>query len=197
MPKQFEPIDAAGWLPGATQLCSPNYDSRPYKHDVHLVVLHSISLPPGRYHGDAVERLFMGRLDPDEHPYYERIRGARLSAHFVIRRNGQLLQFVSCNERAWHAGVSAWNGRPRCNDFSVGVELEGLEGDPFEEAQYETLIPLLDALCDRYPIKAVAGHEHVAPDRKTDPGPGFQWSRLNALANARGLILPPAPATLR
>ena len=143
-----------------------------------LLVLHSISLPPGEYGGDAIERLFTNRLDWDAHPYYGTIRGAQVSAHFLVRRDGSLLQFVSCDRRAWHAGRSAWKGRDNCNDFSIGVELEGLEGEVFEPAQYEATSALAKALARRYRIEAVAGHEHVAPGRKGDPGEGFDWLRL-------------------
>ena len=143
-----------------------------------LAVVHSISLPPGQYRGDAVERLFTNRLDWDEHPYFESIRGLQVSALFVIRRSGRLLQFVSCDRRAWHAGVSSWRGRANCNDYSIGIELEGLEGKRFMAAQYTQLATLLRALSRRYPIAAVVGHEHVAPSRKHDPGRGFDWGRL-------------------
>jgi AmpD protein len=142
------------------------------------VVLHSISLPPGLYGSDAIERLFTNRLDWDAHPYYAQIRGLQVSSHFVIRRDGELLQFVSCDERAWHAGRSHFQGRDNCNDFSIGVELEGLEGETFEAAQYERLVPLLNAIAAHYPVRHVAGHEHVAPGRKIDPGPGFDWAVL-------------------
>jgi len=146
--------------------------------EVSLAVIHSISLPPGEYGGDAIERLFTNRLDWDAHPYYAKIRGAQVSAHFVIRRDGALLQFVSCDDRAWHAGASSWRGRDNCNDFSVGIELEGLEEEPFEPEQMACLVPLLQALARRYPITAVAGHEHIAPGRKCDPGKCFDWAGL-------------------
>jgi len=145
---------------------------------VDLVLIHSISLPPGAYGGTDIERLFLNQLDVTAHPYFMQIRGLQVSSHFVIRRDGQVLQFVSCDERAWHAGVSNWRGRPHCNDFAVGIELEGLEGDTFEDRQYETLVRLVGALAERYPIDGVAGHQHVAPGRKQDPGPGFDWPRL-------------------
>lgn len=145
---------------------------------VDLVLIHSISLPPGAYGGTDIERLFLNQLDVTAHPYFMQIRGLQVSSHFVIRRDGQVLQFVSCEERAWHAGVSNWRGRPNCNDFAVGVELEGLEGDTFEDRQYDTLVRLVGALAERYPIDGVAGHQHVAPGRKQDPGPGFDWPRL-------------------
>ena len=172
----------AGWL-GRARLCpSPNRDPRPPRTHVDLVVVHSISLPPGVYGGDAIERLFTNRLDWDAHPYYASIRGLAVSAHFLVRRDGGLLQFVSCDERAWHAGRSVWRGRADCNDYSVGVELEGLEGEAFDAVQYDTLAALIVELAQRYPIAAVAGHEHVAAGRKGDPGRGFDWRHLERLA---------------
>lgn len=146
-----------------------------------LLVVHSISLPPGEYGGEFIERLFTNRLDWAAHPYFETIRGIEVSAHFLIRRDGELVQFVSGDRRAWHAGRSQWRGRTDCNDFSIGVELEGLEGQSFDAAQYEALASLARGLARRYPIEAVAGHEHVAPGRKADPGAGFEWPRLHAL----------------
>jgi AmpD protein len=143
-------------------------------------VLHSISLPPGEYGGDAIERLFTNTLDWDAHPYFQQIRGLQVSAHFLVRRDGRLMQFVSCDERAWHAGRSHWRGRDNCNDFSIGIELEGLEGEAFEDAQYDSLVRLMQAVSEAYPIAEVAGHEHVAPGRKIDPGPGFGWARLQS-----------------
>jgi AmpD protein len=168
----------AGWWHSARRIDSPNVGPRPEGVGVDLVVLHSISLPPGNYGSDAIERLFTNRLDWDAHPYYAQIRGLQVSSHFVIRRDGELLQFVSCEERAWHAGRSHFRGRDNCNDFSIGVELEGLEGETFEDAQYERLASLLSAIARHYPIRHVAGHEHVAPGRKIDPGPGFDWRAL-------------------
>lgn len=167
-----------GWWARARRCPSPNFGPRPDDATIELAVIHSISLPPGEYGGDAIERLFTNRLDWDAHPYYQGIRGLQVSSHFVIRRDGELLQFVSCDERAWHAGRSSWQGRDECNDFSVGIELEGLEGETFEDAQYDALAPLLRALKRRYPLRGIAGHEHVAPGRKIDPGPGFDWRRL-------------------
>jgi AmpD protein len=165
-----------GWWWRAQACPSPNHNARPA--EVSLVIVHSISLPPGQYGGDAIERLFTNRLDWSAHPYYESIRGLQVSAHFVIRRSGQLLQFVSCDRRAWHAGASRWRGRANCNDYSIGIELEGLEGARFKVAQYAQLVVLLRALSRRYSIDAVVGHEHVAPARKHDPGKGFDWVRL-------------------
>lgn len=176
------PADSAlwdgGWYRFARRLPSPNHGPRPDGAAVDLLVLHSISLPPGQYGGDAVQALFTNTLDWDAHPYYGQIRGLEVSAHFYVRRGGELWQFVDCDRRAWHAGRSAWQGRENCNDFSVGIELEGLEGGPFEAAQYDTLAVLCAALIERYPVRALAGHEHVAPGRKQDPGPGFDWPQL-------------------
>jgi N-acetyl-anhydromuramoyl-L-alanine amidase len=157
---------------------SANHNARPDPADVSLVVVHSISLPPGEYGSDAIERLFTNMLDWDAHPYFHSIRNLKVSAHFVIRRSGKLLQFVSCDRRAWHSGVSQWRGRDNCNDYSIGIELEGLEGERFEAVQYQQLAALLRALARRYTIEAVVGHEHVAPSRKHDPGRGFDWARL-------------------
>ena len=169
---------AGGWLAGARHCVSPNRGPRPPGAPVELALIHSISLPPGRYGGDAIERLFTNRLEFDAHPYYETLRGLAVSAHFLVRRDGELLQFVGGDERAWHAGPSRWQGRANCNDFAIGIELEGLEGLPFEPAQYRVLAQLLTALAARYPLRGVAGHEHVAPGRKHDPGTGFDWARL-------------------
>ena len=170
----------AGWWRKARRCESPNFGARPAGVSVELVLIHSISLPPGEYGGDAIERLFTNRLDWDAHPYYAQIRGVQVSAHFLVRRDGEIWQFVSCDDRAWHAGASSWRGRADCNDFSIGIELEGLEGGAFEPPQYEALTVLVKALARRYPISAAAGHEHVAPGRKQDPGPGFDWPRLRA-----------------
>lgn len=170
-----------GWWTGAARIRSPNHGPRPAGATVDLVVLHSISLPPGEYGGDHIAALFTNTLDWSAHPYFEGIRGLEVSAHFVVRRDGRVLQFVSTDRRAWHAGASAWRGRPNCNDYSVGIELEGLEGGRFEAAQYSALAPLLQALARRHPLQAVTGHEHIAPGRKHDPGPGFDWAALAAL----------------
>jgi AmpD protein len=167
-----------GWYAFARRLDSPNFSARPTGAAIDLVVVHSISLPPGVYGGDEVQRLFTNTLDWDAHPYFKGIEGMQVSAHFYVRRGGELWQFVSCDERAWHAGVSCYRGRENCNDDSVGIELEGLEGSPFEDAQYDTLAGLCAALAQRYPIRHVAGHEHIAPGRKRDPGSGFDWAML-------------------
>lgn len=172
------PAWSGGWLREARHEASPNRGSRPVGALVDLIVVHAISLPPGRYDGPAIIDLFMNRLDWQAHPYYEAIRGLQVSAHFLIRRDGELWQFVSTDDRAWHAGVSRYRGRDNCNDDSIGIELEGLDGDRFEAAQYATLARLCLALAHRHPIRFIAGHEHVAPHRKRDPGPGFDWSRL-------------------
>ena len=169
-----------GWWCHAARVRSPNCGARPAGSAATLAIVHSISLPPGLYGGPQVERFFTNRLDPAAHPYFEQLRGVRVSAHFFIRRDGRVVQFVSCDERAWHAGASRWRGRDDCNDFSIGIELEGLEGQRFERAQYRALIRLLAALARRYPLVDVAGHEHVAPGRKQDPGAGFDWPRLRA-----------------
>jgi N-acetyl-anhydromuramoyl-L-alanine amidase len=170
-----------GWWAGARWCPSPNHGPRPAGVAPSLVVVHSISLPPGRYTGDAVQRLFTNRLDWDAHPYFQSIRGLQVSAHFFVRRSGRVQQFVSCDRRAWHAGASQWRGRDNCNDWSIGIELEGLEGDTFLKAQYEQLARLLQALSRRYPLFEAVGHEHVAPGRKADPGAGFDWLGLQRL----------------
>jgi len=141
-------------------------------------VVHSISLPPGVFGGSDIERFFTNQLDHDSHPYFAGLRGLRVSAHFLIRRRGELVQFVSCDRRAWHAGASHWQGQDNCNDFSIGIELEGLEGLRFTAAQYRRLCGLLALLRRLYPLQAVTGHQHIAPGRKGDPGPGFEWARL-------------------
>lgn len=180
-----------GWWHAARRCPSPNVGPRPDGAPVTLAVVHSISLPPGEFGGEAIERLFTNRLDWAAHPYFQTLRGLAVSAHFLVRRDGELLQFASCDERAWHAGLSSWGGRENCNDYSVGIELEGLEGDHFESAQYDALARLLRALCTQYPIREVVGHEHVAPGRKADPGTGFDWRVLQARLGA-GLTLIPS-----
>jgi AmpD protein len=169
-----------GWWRDATRRESPNHGPRPEGTEVSLALIHSISLPPGVYGGDEVERLFTNRLDWEAHPYFQKIRGLTVSTHFFIRREGEVMQFVSCDERAWHAGKSEWDGRENCNDFSIGIELEGLEGETFEAPQYASLVRLLRAIRQRYALRHVVGHEHVAPGRKIDPGPGFAWDSLRA-----------------
>lgn len=170
-----------GWHGGARPMASPNFGPRPALACVDLIVVHSISLPPGAYGNQCVQDLFMNRLDWDAHPYFQSIRGLQVSAHFFIERDGTAWQFVDCDQRAWHAGASSYRGRSQCNDDSVGIELEGLEGQTFESAQYHTLAKLCTDLARRYPIAHVAGHEHIAPGRKGDPGAGFDWPRLQQL----------------
>lgn len=170
----------AGWLRGVAHCPSPNFSMRPGGVAVDLVVIHSISLPPGDYGGDAIERLFTNSLDVSAHPYFDALRGLRVSAHFVVRRDGRVVQYVSCDERAWHAGASQWRGRSDCNDFSIGIELEGLEGERFESLQYDELVTLITNITRHYPIESIAGHEHIAPGRKHDPGAGFEWPQLIA-----------------
>ena len=181
-----------GWWSGARRCASPNFGARPAAVVIDLVVLHSISLPPGVYGGDAVERLFTNRLDWSAHPSFEAIRGLQVSAHFVLRRDGRAVQFVSGDQRAWHAGASQWRGRDNCNDYSIGIELEGLEGETFEPAQYAALTTLLRALQRRYPLREIAGHEQVAPGRKQDPGPGFDWPLLAAMPGFPSALKTPA-----
>lgn len=177
-----------GWYVGARVCASPNCGPRPLPGETPLAVLHSISLPPGEFGGDAIEQLFTNRLDWDAHSYYAQIRGLTVSAHFLIRRGGELVQFVACDERAWHAGESCWRGRNNCNDYSIGIELEGLEGEPFERDQYTTLVTLLRTLEQHWGVHEVVGHEHIAPGRKFDPGAGFDWTWLaQALQSSRAL----------
>jgi AmpD protein len=178
-------IDDAGYANLACLVPSPNHDARPADTTVTLLVVHGISLPPGEFGGDAIEALFTNRLDPAAHPYYAAIESLRVSAHFLIRRDGALVQFVGCRERAWHAGESSWRGRARCNDFSVGVELEGSDDVPYATAQYAMLARLVRALRRRYPIVDVVGHSDIAPGRKTDPGPAFDWARFRRLLAPR------------
>lgn len=164
-----------GWYRFAAHLPSPNFGARPRDCVIDLIVLHSISLPPGQYDGNEVQELFTNRLDWQAHPYFQSIQGMTVSSHFYIRRHGELVQFVSCDDRAWHAGTSSYRGRNNCNDDSIGIELEGLEGERFEPAQYATLSALCASIMQRYPIEHLAGHEHIAPRRKHDPGAGFDW----------------------
>jgi AmpD protein len=183
-----------GWHVRARRVNSPNFGPRPAQAPIDLVIIHSISLPPGVYGGDEVERLFTNTLDWESHPYFDLIRGAKVSSHFFIRRNGELVQFVSVEDRAWHAGKSSWQGLDNCNDHSVGIELEGLEHHPFEEPQYTTLTMLLNDLRGAWPLRHVVGHEHVSPGRKQDPGRDFDWRRLGLLSGWPGELLPHALA---
>ncbi len=187
-------IDKAGFANGAQQIVSPNFDDRPNiggdyelepdKHTgINLIVIHNISLPPGQYGGNGIIELFTNSLIPSEHPYYAEIYTRQVSAHFLIRRDGSLIQFVSCLKRAWHAGASNWQGRERCNDFSVGIELEGSDFDAYDPAQYLTLKKIIPRLSNVYPIQAIVGHSDIAPGRKTDPGPYFDWQKLSNKSN--------------
>ena len=167
-----------GWYRFARRLASPNFGPRPARAHTDLIVLHSISLPPGVYGGSQVQQLFTNLLDWNAHPYFKSIEGLQVSTHFYIQRGGEVWQFVSCDDRAWHAGKSHYRGRDDCNNDSIGIELEGLEGDTFDAAQYEALQALCPALCQAYPIAHIAGHEHIAAGRKADPGPGLDWAFL-------------------
>jgi AmpD protein len=159
-------------------VASPNHDARPPETPIELLVIHSISLPPNEYGGDAIERFFTNVLDHSEHPYFEQLKGVRVSSHFLVRRDGQVIQFVACNKRAWHAGVSTWRGRTCCNDFSIGIELEGSDFETFTERQYAALARLTRRLKRAYPIRDITGHSDIAPERKTDPGPFFDWDQF-------------------
>lgn len=174
-------IGTDGWCEQALCVPSPNFDARAADTTIDLLVIHNISLPPGEFGGPYIPNLFTNQLDCNAHPYFDQLRSLRVSAHFLIRRNGDVIQFVSANDRAWHAGVSNFCGRERCNDFSIGVELEGTDFQAFEMAQYDTLAALTLALTLRYPLAHVTGHEHIAPGRKTDPGPFFDWGLYKSL----------------
>jgi AmpD protein len=178
-------VDSEGTVAGARFVPSPNRDARPAGAAIDLLVIHHISLPPGEFGGPGIVELFTNRLDPDAHPYYSTLGGMKVSAHFLIRRDGALWQFVPCAERAWHAGESRWKGRARCNDFSIGIELEGTGEAPFTAAQYRQLARLTRALQARYPIGDIVGHSDIAPGRKSDPGPRFDWTRYRALLKVR------------
>lgn len=180
-------VGADGWVQPTRHVPSPNFDARPDGVPVDLLVLHNISLPPGQFGSGDIEAFFQNRLDPGRHPFFATIHQVQVSAHFLIARNGEVVQFVSCLDRAWHAGQSDFLGRPRCNDFSIGVEIEGADDQPFEPAQYASAVALARALVAAYPIGSIAGHSDIAPGRKTDPGPFFDWD-----AFARGTGLPDA-----
>ena len=181
-------IDADGLASLATWIASPNCDDRPCATAISLIVVHGISLPPGAFGGDSVVRLFTNTLDPTAHPYFATIAEARVSAHFFIRREGSLMQFVACARRAWHAGASSWRGRTRCNDFSIGIEVEGTDDVRYTAAQYRALARIIRALRRRYPIEAIVGHSDIASGRKTDPGSAFDWPRLRR--SVEGLRVP-------
>jgi len=187
-------LDRHGWLragTGVTLTPSPNCDARPASVDVSLLVIHNISLPPGQFGGPYIEELFTNRLDVNTHPWFAQLAGLRVSAHFLIRRAGDIIQFVATDKRAWHAGVSCHAGRTRCNDFSIGIELEGTDTLPYTDAQYATLATLTRLLRTRYPLAAVRGHVHIAPGRKTDPGQTFDWRRYGREAGWWLRQLPP------
>ena len=177
MPRGYR-VDTKGWLAAARRIESPNCDERPAGAAVELIVVHGISLPPGAYGSDHVARLFTNTLDCGEHPYFAALHGLRVSAHFLVRRDGELLQFVSCARRAWHAGASSWRGRGACNDYSIGIEFEGTDDTPYDTRQYAVAARLIGALRAAYPIRGIAGHSDIAPGRKTDPGPHFDWAAL-------------------
>jgi AmpD protein len=174
-------ITEDGLVEGVEFIASPNCDERPAATAIELLVIHAISLPPGEFGGSGIIELFTNRLEPARHPYYASIAGLRVSAHFLIRRDGALIQFVPCRLRAWHAGASTWQGRDACNDFSLGIELEGSDAAPFEDAQYRRLAALVGGLRRAYPLRDIVGHCDIAPGRKTDPGPSFDWARLHSL----------------
>jgi N-acetyl-anhydromuramoyl-L-alanine amidase len=176
-------FDAEGWLAGVTHFVSPNFDDRPPGSVIELLVVHNISLPPGQFGGPGIIELFTNRLDPNAHPYYRQIADARVSSHFLVRRDGGVIQFVSCAQRAWHAGQSEWRGRSRCNDFSIGIEVEGTDDLPFADVQYSALANLAATIRRHYPIQDYVGHSDIATPagRKTDPGPHFDWQRFRRL----------------
>jgi N-acetyl-anhydromuramoyl-L-alanine amidase len=176
-----------GKLRTARQVESPNFDERPPGTSIDLIVIHGISLPPGVYGGPWIDRLFLNSLPPDEHPYFAKVAALEVSTHVLIRRDGALVQYVSFDKRAWHAGQSNYRGRERCNDFSIGIELEGADTEAYEPAQYRALASTILNLCDAYPtlsLDRIAGHSDIAPGRKTDPGIAFDWPRLHALLRA-------------
>ncbi|MEQ1883207.1 MAG: 1,6-anhydro-N-acetylmuramyl-L-alanine amidase AmpD [Burkholderiales bacterium] len=176
-------FDTDGWLDSVTHIASPNFDERPPGSVIELLVVHNISLPPGQFGGPGIIELFTNCLDPNAHPYYRQIADARVSSHFLVRRDGALIQFVSCARRAWHAGQSEWRGRSRCNDFSIGIEVEGGDDIPFADAQYTALADLARTVRRQYPIHEYVGHSDIATPagRKTDPGPYFNWQRFRQL----------------
>lgn len=170
-------LKADGWCEGVLHCVSPHSDARPANSEIDLLVIHNISLPPGQFGGSEIIDLFCNRLDTSRHPALADLAGVRVSSHFLIRRDGQIIQFVSCLARAWHAGLSRFGQRERCNDFSLGIELEGSDFTPFDDSQYQSLVQLSRALACHFPLQAVCGHQHIAPLRKTDPGPYFDWQR--------------------
>jgi AmpD protein len=182
-------IDADGWWPPARRYDSPNFNARPAGSTVDLIVLHNISLPAGRFGGPHIADLFTNRTDFHADPSFADLRGLQVSSHFLVRRDGRVVQFVSCAARAWHAGLSSFQGRDNCNDYSVGIEIEGSDHVAFSPAQYASTAQLVAALLARYPVRAIAGHEHVAPGRKSDPGPFFEWSKLQEILSPKATTL--------
>jgi AmpD protein len=183
-----------GLLQGTRQVASPNCDDRPAGVQPELIVVHGISLPPGEYGGPHIDQLFTNRLSREAHPYFEKVADLRVSAHLMVRRDGEVVQYVPCHRRAWHAGASSWRGRERCNDFSIGIEVEGSDGEPYESTQYAMLARVIALLCRAYAslsLDQVVGHSDIAPGRKTDPGPAFDWPRLRALARFEWEVAPP------
>ena len=176
---------SSGLVKGARQKASPNCDERPLEGDISLIVIHGISLPPGQFGGNYIDELFCNELNPNEHPYFKEIEGLKVSSHLLVRRDGEIVQYVPFQKRAWHAGVSCYESRDCCNDFSIGIEMEGEDTTPYTDTQYQVLAELLKSLIEHYPDlneKTIAGHCDIAPDRKTDPGEAFDWERLNKLA---------------
>jgi AmpD protein len=176
--------DDGAWLLGAQRIPSPNCDERPEGCEVSLIVVHGISLPPGQYGGPWIDNLFTNRLDPHAHPYFPSVCASRVSAHVLVRRNGELVQYVSFHRRAWHAGPSRYRSQEACNDFAIGIELEGQDHESYEPIQYQRLATLVNLLRKRFPAIGpgdIVGHSDIAPGRKTDPGPAFDWARLHAL----------------
>ena len=188
-PLSAVPIDEHGWWPAARRYDSPNFNARPAGSAITLVVLHNISLPAGEFGGPHIADLFTNRLDFSADASFASLRGVEVSSHFLVRRDGAVIQFVSCDERAWHAGMSAFEGRENCNDFSVGIEIEGSDFIAFSAAQYDAVSVLINVLLARYPIVAVQGHEHIAPGRKSDPGPYFDWSKIQEKSNVQAATL--------
>ncbi|MGY3858190.1 1,6-anhydro-N-acetylmuramyl-L-alanine amidase AmpD [Aeromonas intestinalis] len=185
-PKALFSIDADGWCEQASRVPSPHHNERTSPDDISLLVVHGISLPPGQFGGPWIDDLFLGRLDPDAHPYFADIHQLKVSAHCLIRRDGELVQYVPFGARAWHAGVSSWEGREACNDFSIGIELEGTDEAPYSDAQYEVLVGLSRAISRHYPsitAERIVGHCDIAPGRKSDPGESFEWDRYKSLLN--------------
>lgn len=183
----MQEIDEKGWLSGVTCHASPNFDPRPVADDINLLVIHNISLPPEQFGGPWISDFFCNKLDPSQHPYFTEIAELKVSSHLLIRRDGQTIQFVSFLDRAWHAGVSSFDGREKCNDFSIGIELEGSDTQPFTQAQYQSLAAITKQLMARFPAittDRITGHSDIAPGRKTDPGPCFDWSNYRKLLNA-------------